>query len=504
MSRVILGTLIIQLVSLHSLAALQGQEPVGRQREVAETPVEQVDLARAVFTELRAQTGDVTVMVDANGTFEHMWTQNANTMFDGQLPFLECEETRRELDLVGEQQSKYEQIVEGWRQKHDQAYKDLEAGLVAEVPRSEIKKIIEGFKSRQVEMLENVDNVLLSHQSDALSQIQIRYLLRTNGLIAVLDNKHVKEFAGLSQKDVGSVRSRIRRRSRELAKWASEARDQAVETVLEPLDQEQQRKLKALWPYLGDPANPHCEQLRIHLEFHSEFESLSKADSVFTKIRRFPSYLLTVSGTFVPQENEREVDPLYADHDICHAFNSMFKKDDFVDRLGVSDHQMLALEAVLDAFRASDSKASSISLSWEGGTNEELEAMKSRVRSIRQSAAADAVAEMRRVLSRPQWNQFEDLGWEALDRMYGPIFSLTEGKLGDDLAISKSQKRAIREAAEEARKEFEKATLDIEEKWLTQLLEVLSDKQKERIEQLIGPRLMSTPANLGVYLPGTF
>ena len=460
-----------------------------------------IELSSKVYSELKPQGRNVFVMVGIDGKFKQGWVSRSSDMFDGPLPFFESDQTIDELELSKDQKSKYEDAVGEWRIDLENGLKEWRAALKngdKTKSKNAISKLDEIHKSG----IESATETLLNHQRKRLSQIQIRYLIRTAGLVPVLKHKDVLKFTGLTNADTGRVESQARSNQGELSKQILEIQNNAVAKMFEPLSEEQRKKLFKKWPYLVDKKSPRPERLRIQTKFHDGFRELEKIESVFNKIKRFPEFELSVAGTFQPRFNSRPLNKGYDGYSKAKRFFDLMKTDDFVDYLGVTEEQLSKLRIFYRAYISQVNKASTISITWKGGTKEELEAMKKKMRGMMQSAGTKAMSDIESTLDETQMERFEGMADLALDKMYGPCYDLLHGSLGTSFELKNAKKQELKMAFKKALEEFEEATLEIEEKWFELSLKPLGEQKRSKFKNLIGDRLSKSPANLGMYLSG--
>jgi hypothetical protein len=125
--------------------------------------------------------------------------------------FFDDKAVLEELDLVDFQRKDYLNAVEDFRERIEQ----VGFGTVAPDGSNQSQPV--------KELLDSLESCLIKGQSDALAQIQLRFLSRRIGIDSILKSELVKEFAGLTAEDNSTISSNIISKRPELEKKLVEA-----------------------------------------------------------------------------------------------------------------------------------------------------------------------------------------------------------------------------------------------------------------------------------------
>lgn len=164
-------------------------------------------------------------------------------MFGGD-PFmmLSNSSVQSELDLVGDQLDRYQQLQKDYSQRmKDEIEKLTKSGGIKEAGRlPELIKEIERQKK------EDIEKILLPHQLERLEQISLQNRLRTMGAAGTLADEAVREKLGLSKDDVKKLQERSKELNTKLQEQIQKLREQMQDELLEVLQPEQREKLKSM------------------------------------------------------------------------------------------------------------------------------------------------------------------------------------------------------------------------------------------------------------------
>lgn len=460
-----------------------------------------IELSSKVYSELSPQGARTIAMVDVNGEFSQGTVVTSDKIFDGLLAFFENEKVIAELELSSSQEDEFKKVVGEWRRDLDGRLEELSKAMKSD-EKEKASAILARLPNVQTDGLDRIEDSLISYQTDRLAQIQLRYLIRTNGVLSVLENQMIRAAAEFEVQDISIVRNEMQKKKKELVKQVFKARDQSVEIFLKPLSEDERQIVFKKWRYLVDKRAPDLERIRVQLKYFEDFESLEKYDSVFTKISRFPEFEINVSGSFEPRINSRPVDRNNDGYTVASRIFKMTKSEEMAERMGLTDEQSATLSLIEKEFRSSVNKASTISITWSGGTPEELQAMKSQVRTMRQAAGRLALKQINEALLKVQMDRMEQVGEAALAKMYGPAFDLINGDLNEKLNLSKAKTEELKASRKKGLEFLEGESMKIEENWMDTLFATLSVEKREKVKKLFGEKLTNSPANLSVYLAG--
>ena len=455
-----------------------------------------IEIIRDIIEAQRKRLGNASISVDVNGKLTSGWISGVNNMTEGQLPFFEDKELHLELDLAGKQEKDFEQAIKGWRKRYKANYESLSKSK----EQTERTKLWKKFETINSEAVADIDDMLLQHQRERVSQIQIRFLFRSYGLFMLSLSKELQELFELSKEEIRSISAQAYENRKEMSKDANAVRQKAIDAFLKPLDEKQKALVFKKWSYLNSPTNDGFDRLRFHFGITEDFEMLKKVNSTFVKIDAFPMFVMAPSGAFAPLDLERKFDPEDENWIFARNFFRMLKDDSFVQAMEFSETQLNSINMLSAEFRKINDEATTISINWKGGTEEKLEAMKRQVDSMRQKSGQVALAGIKANLVETQWKAIQEMGERNLERMYGPVYGLLQGRLGEQLKLSDAKKKQLKNTLEKAQTVLTRESIRIEEKWWKLFLEKCDAKTKKRFADLFGPKLNKSPANLGKYL----
>ena len=235
---------------------------------------------------------------DSNGVLQTFVVQTSDSS-QRILEFYKNEEVQKELELSETQQILYSKAVSEWESAIENFGENYNESLNA----GDVEKLDElatQISEENLNQEEKLNSILLPHQRQWLTQIHMRCLIRASGLRGFLADENISTHLDLSRGEINNAFRDAYENQETFRTKVFQARFNAVDTFLEPLDETQKLAVLKAWPYLRNRERLYSEQLRIHLSIESEFKGLEKMDSVFERIVCFPIFRMSVSGLFEP------------------------------------------------------------------------------------------------------------------------------------------------------------------------------------------------------------
>lgn len=456
--------------------------------------------ANEIVRVLLAKHRDIAAMADENGNLRaHVVNQ---IKFDRNLRFYESTEIIDELELVGEQKTKMIALAVRWRAEHKKWAAEMQRIYEQEkTDPAEIKAHIRLRDRLDEEFEEKVAKILRPHQVKWLKQIQIRYLVRVHGFIKLLQLKEFKEYSEISDEEIAAVRKKYRELRDGISRKAIELRKESVAELLSPLTGDQRNKVLEKWYYLKNQETPHVEQIRAHINLLNQLKYMDDFDSVFEKLAKFPTFEMTISGSFKPVRREIKGDKKRANlYWTARFFRQIFRNEDLSFSMDLTTEQHALINDALGAFDSGMRELAELNFSWKGGTRTELLKMRKKSDDLMFDTSQKLITDAKNILSPDQWKKFEQIAETAFANKSGPVIDLFEGPLGDQLRLTKSDKDKLRQSSETAMKTIKNESIEIEDELIETLLKFLEPKTRQKTKNLIGPKLKKSPANLAALI----
>jgi|CXWL01.1.fsa_nt_gi Spy/CpxP family protein refolding chaperone len=158
---------------------------------------------------------------------------------------LRRDDVRKELELLDDQVQALDEIT----QRQRESGRDLFAGLQDLAPEARDAKMREIFAKREAEMQQELDKVLLPHQSDRLKQLVAQYRAR-GGVTQAIFSGDVATQLGISEEKQEELRQVADELRKELDEKMRQLRKDVDEQFLAKLTPQQQAQWKEI---MGEP-----------------------------------------------------------------------------------------------------------------------------------------------------------------------------------------------------------------------------------------------------------
>ncbi|MEQ1904772.1 MAG: hypothetical protein ABL888_11345 [Pirellulaceae bacterium] len=395
--------------------------------------------------------------------------------------FLENEIVLDELSATDEQKEKLKTVSEKWNAKRKELSRD---------PNFNPDKLEPG----RIEYWQSVDQILLKHQQTALAQLQFRHFLRSTGVKRFfLEAPQVKEFLNFEKKICETI-SRKRQENRTFVRErAVAARTQSVDTLLAQFDEKEQSIILGKWPGLIAKDSGMTEKFRVQLQTIEEPEFIKDIKSNLAKNSKFQFFKINAGGELVPNPiiNQNIDENRILRIKVFMLFQPQLTPDAELSRIiaeaGLSDVQIQELRAANEEYIQRSNEI----IKKSGFGNE----MDKQLKVFGEKANASVV----RILTPQQVQYFDQHAATVLEQKLGPVYDILYGRTGVELKLSDKDKERFKKAVEKATQKIEQATVEIETELLMRLFEPLSDDQKQRLDELLGPVPEDIAVGLSVY-----
>jgi hypothetical protein len=477
---------LFQCMFLIVAPCLLGQDDVSR-------------IARALHDNSNNSFSKFSASFDVNGNLKFYHTERPGLSSAGSLPFLESDSLLEELELSFTQTSKFKEIVSAWKRKHDllkdKFYDALKTNTVDD---SGFKRLATDLNNCHSEGWKELEQLLLPHQLAAMSQIQLRFYLRSHGLIEFLQLPEVGDFANIRPADINKIRNFVFQKKSKLARQVIDSRLNALDNVLTLFDEQEREVIRKKWPYLESEEADYAEQFRIHLDLSEKFDEKSKGATVFQHLAGFPRFEMSVSGVFEPVNPANEADEV----SFVSLFVQLFREAGLTLHLDLTEQQAQAIDLVIHDYSSTMQVEITKNFRRSIESTPRLDEPKSDLGEIQLTEARKAKRAIELLLTETQLGGYRRIAEALLERRLGPFWDMMYGSLSEELGITDMTRKSLENSINEVKKSFGKQLSELEREWLEEVFEVLDEPKRERVSKLLGAGLMHNPPNMSVYLSG--
>lgn len=148
---------------------------------------------------------------------------------------------QEDLELVGDQLDKVNQIRSDFDQELRDQFEKLKSGDPGAA-----QDLGQRIMEIQKEKKEKIEGMLLPHQLERLKQVQLQTKMQQRGTAATLGSKEVAEALGIDRDQLKKIKKRAEELKEELAKRTEELKEEIRNKLLEELTSDQKEKLAEL------------------------------------------------------------------------------------------------------------------------------------------------------------------------------------------------------------------------------------------------------------------
>ncbi len=402
--------------------------------------------------------------------------------------FLENQRILVELSVTDEQKEKLTSISSKWNQTRKSLSLDSDYQTKYESARSDYWR--------------SVDDVLLRHQRIALAQLQIRHFLRNSGVKSFfLQSSEVKKFLNFEKPVCEQIVHRRQVNRNFVREKAIAARIESADTLLAQFDEKELAVIYEKWPYLVSKDSGLTEIFRVHLQMVEEPAYFKEMKSHLQRTSRFNIFTADAGGELVliiPDNKGRVVDEIRRVRVALFlvlepSVTTQEERDRIVREVGFTEEQLHLLEVAREENLV---RVNEISKEQQlASTKPSFDKYEEQIKTA-DKKADEIVA---RILTAQQVQYFEHRAAAKLEAKMGPVHDLLRGSLSVLLKLSDKDKERFKKAVEKATQKLEQATVEIETELLMRLFEPLSDDQKQRLEEILGPVPKDIAVGLSIY-----
>ncbi len=426
---------------------------------------------------------------DGNG---RLTTGKMQTIANSNALFFEDEVIQKEIELVDDQLPGYSAVIRDWNQSWQDTIEEIKKANQSERRSAEFN--LQLLTENDRKSLEKMKNVLLPHQVAIVNELQFRCLFRVYGLNKLLENDELCQMLEVSEKERKKFKAATREIRIATAKRAVGAVADAIKTLVETLEDQEQKAFLQKWSHLFSKDNPvSVEELIIFLNPES-YEWMRSELSPTKKLLARPSYQTGAAGNLQTKPG------LKFAHEELNIFREFWKHRNFIDYLALTPDAESRLDAVVRASYQSSQVL--LDLSIEGKTDPNIPFEVRRQQAQEASAAMDeeSMNDIEAVLGSRGWDRVEEYADKINVASAGLVYDILEGDFSVQLELPPNERTRIQDSANVARENLIAASKEIEQFVVDQYLMLADEATGKKLKELLGTPVKNAPANVGLLL----
>lgn len=447
----------------------------------------------------------------ADGKFEptHMGLKYPTPSTE-QVLFLKNSVIQEELELSPTQIRQLEKVLSD--------YVVLEGEILALVSQGNVAELSGDSKAKLQNLIEELgekfSGLLLPHQQTRLGELIVRCVIRRDGMIHFLFGprmERIKEFE-FTNEQVSEIFRLNTKIGEEYAEKVQALKNEYLDAMEAALPKHaQDAYAKTYQEFLRQrvpPLDLVAWQLENREKMRELLEHTQKGPQDYSGFFRSSGFSINVAGRLqlglestTPPSKERESQLLtVSPNDFLGQLSSTILS--LENELDLTDQQVGGISAML-AQRSEfvDQHLSERArLGEQGASAEEIKALKKQFEDAQNRMAEEALVKLDSMLT-PIQKEALTLMAEGAEFIYcGFPFALEFGNAGKRLKLTAAERDAIRAEAEKFMERIKEETREWEQEILDRFLEVMNEKQQEKLKKMLGDPLQHTGCDMEIFI----
>ena len=396
-----------------------------------------------------------------------------------------------EIELVDEQKAKFNSIVKKWQTSWEKTIREIQA----DYKKSPLSQ--EEVKSRIAEndetSLSKIRKVLLPHQLAIINELQLRCLLRTQGIKTILESPEFHELLNLKKPERDKILSTAKSLRQKVLQKSIEVRKKTLAILFEPLSKDEVRTVAEKWKHLFEDKNQcSLEELIIFLD-PERYAWINEKSEPIKKLIGRPNFETGAAGNLVSKPGGK-----YPNEEL-QVFRSFWVirhqsiNEDFVRWVGLTEDEKLDVQELIKASYPSSQ------FILEMG-NETTKTGQKVASDKMESMQLESITAIKELLGDERWGRVETFAERINLASAGPVYDLIEGELSKRLKFSRAKKDTLKRKSAESLKYLTQETAKIEEFFLDEMASTLDENRSKKFKAAFGRPVKNAPVNIDLML----
>ncbi len=454
-----------------------------------------------------------TLSVDDCKLVQHQFLLKVPNDSFAKLRFLENEVIQRELEIVPNQSKDLKRLLDEIRRESE---KMQEVSFNTLVSRGDIESDLPEEASPSLAKInKSIDDifqsVLLEHQRKRLAELNLRFLVREQGLLFAIRNSDLSKSLKLSDSQRQQIAINGRELAKELLSSSERLKESAFEKLLSILDSDQRKKLDEIVNEFGGIKIPPLDVLALQIEelewIDDLFESAPKVDFVGCFVQ--PYFEIDVDGSFRLVDTPGNLSTNSRSTKESELVSQREWTTFMATVSGITDSRLVEYLSLspanletLTQYQADLSAQTTKLRTPPQEAFEDPRLMKSWLEehvSIRSKFIRENAFIFNTMFDSSQKTKLKNLAANNELIRFGFVYLITQGALGKLLNVSNEQKTESRRVGFDVLAMISKESLKLESAAISRLKDRLNSSQKEVLDDAIGEDLEHSRPNIELF-----